>query len=195
MGLVHLAQGGRAASAAASLGQTLTDVSVANRTAPPRAIRGRRRSLVSGRPPPKSSRRSFPISPLAKTPTYAVHGRRRTRAGSPPRTRSPFPDPAHRAQAKPTRASLTEPRTRLPFAAHPYVQALQHPHGGSEMPVPDPWNRLESNTTNLRPPPGSTGCFSIRRKRLRMRAPRMGTPLLSARRETRPARGSKPLRA
>ena len=78
--------------------------------------------------PTKPSTRFSPTSPLAKTAAHPGHRpSRRAHTGSPPRTRSPFPDPAHRMRTKPTRASLTEPRTRPPSAAHPYFPSASTP--------------------------------------------------------------------
>ena len=84
-----------------------------------------------------------------------------TPGGLAPRIRSPFPDPTCRARAKaPSLLAHRAPgSTLLPRRIRTF-QALQHPHGGSEVPAPDPSNGLEPNTVNiLCRPPSSMGYF------------------------------------
>ena len=96
--------------------------------------------------------------------------RRRHRARAPPseRYRRPrrtrrlglahrFPTPLTECGPSPPRASLTEPRP--PSSAHPHFPHSSPPHGGSEIPAPDPSNRLEPNAEIRCRLPGSMGYF------------------------------------
>ena len=149
---------------------------------PPRRIaRGRRRSHRSRHPrptlPPQTPRSG--TTQRARAASGTVGPRRTRRLGLAHR----FPTPLTERGPSPPRASLTEPRP--PSSAHPHFphSSTNPPNGGSEIPAPDPSNRLEPNTAILCRLPGSMGYFpysrgegavvpvAARRTRIRARPP------------------------
>ena len=116
-----------------------------------RPVIARLRRAAPGRLAPHPHRRATPADDAARS-AFRRHLRHRLSSGS----RRRFL--AHRAPG----STLLPPRIRT-------FQALQHPHGGSEVPAPDPSSGLEPNTVILCRPPSSMGYFpySLTRHRLR----------------------------
>ena len=125
---------------------------------PPRRIaRGRRRSHRSRHPrptlPPQTPRSG--TTQRARAASGTVGPRRTRRLGLAHR----FPTPLTECGPSPPRASLTEPRP--PSSAHPHFPHSSTPHGDSEIPAPDPSNRLEPNTAILLPTTRFDGVFPL----------------------------------